>query len=337
MPKEPLFLRRQQLVTPGDGIAHGLLPGRRVPLSSRQQRESVGQARENFPRRQDIDAGSGKLNRQGQSIQLPADLPDRRRVCLVERKLGADRACPLHEKRDGIGLHHFCDSISAGFRDRQRRHQIAMFPVDVERNPAGYERLDAWAHPEHVHQPGWRLAKQVFEVVQHQQEVLVSQGAGEHVSQQLVGPRRDPQRPDDTRQYLLGFADGCQRQKSDAIGKLGLDTPRHLDRKARFSDAARSHQGQDPRFVSIKEPQRLTNLRLPSDQGGQRGGQRCCGTAVTRQRPGRTIGRLGGGVAGHGGRSCRSCRTRRFCSVFCLGEEVTSIGSACGADRGPDV
>ena len=63
----------EQVVAPLDGPAQGLLPGRQVASAADEQREPAVQAVEEGRRREQLDAGSGELEGQGQPVQPAAD------------------------------------------------------------------------------------------------------------------------------------------------------------------------------------------------------------------------------------------------------------------------
>ena len=67
-PEERLLVRGEQVVAPGDRVAHRLLPGRQVAVAARQERQAPLQPGQQCRRREDLDAGGGQLDRQRQAV-----------------------------------------------------------------------------------------------------------------------------------------------------------------------------------------------------------------------------------------------------------------------------
>jgi hypothetical protein len=89
-PEEALLLRCQQVVAPGDGIAHRSEPRRLVPSPACQERKPVLEPREQGRQRQQPDLGRRQLDGQGQSVEPPADRGHRRRVLRRQREAWVD-------------------------------------------------------------------------------------------------------------------------------------------------------------------------------------------------------------------------------------------------------
>jgi hypothetical protein len=89
-----LLLQGEEIVTPGNGVAHRLLSCRQSPCPSGQQRQAHFQALEQRPRRQDPDEGRSQLNGQRQAIEPLTDRHDRRVVCR-QREVCTGRPRPL--------------------------------------------------------------------------------------------------------------------------------------------------------------------------------------------------------------------------------------------------
>ena len=83
-PKQGLFVRRQEIVAPGDGIPHGLLPGREIAGAVDEDLQPAVQSGEQGVGREHVDAGGGQLDGKGKAVQAGADFGDRGRVLLRE-------------------------------------------------------------------------------------------------------------------------------------------------------------------------------------------------------------------------------------------------------------
>ena len=78
--EEGLFVGGEQVVAPGDRVAHGALPRGQVAGAAGQQAQPVGQARQEGGRGEGPHPGGGELDGQRQPVEAADDLGHRRRV-----------------------------------------------------------------------------------------------------------------------------------------------------------------------------------------------------------------------------------------------------------------
>ena len=76
----------EQVVAPGDRVADRLLARGDVPRAPGEQRRRSAGASAIASAREHARAGGGELDRQRQSVEVPADLRDRLRVFVGERE-----------------------------------------------------------------------------------------------------------------------------------------------------------------------------------------------------------------------------------------------------------
>ena len=100
--EEPLLSRVEQVVTPGDRVAHRPQAVRPVAGPPGQQRQGSLQPRQQRRRRQDGDAGRGQLDRQRQPVQPGADCRHRRLVGRGQGEVGTGRPGAGDEELDGL-------------------------------------------------------------------------------------------------------------------------------------------------------------------------------------------------------------------------------------------
>src|SRR5215471_3083616 len=87
--------------------------------------------------RQELEAGSGQLKRQGQAIQAPADLCNQRSSDGVKLKRGLDLVCPRHEERHGSIVSERLLVRQVGWtRQSQRLDDKLAFASHTQRLPA---------------------------------------------------------------------------------------------------------------------------------------------------------------------------------------------------------
>ena len=96
--EQRLIVRRQEVVAPGDGVAHGALAVVAIPGAAGQQAQPVVQARQDDLGRQGADPVGGELDRQGQTVQAADDVGDDRRVVGGQGKARIGRAAPVGQR-----------------------------------------------------------------------------------------------------------------------------------------------------------------------------------------------------------------------------------------------
>ena len=94
-PEERPRVGREQVVAPGDRVAHRAQPRRRVARSADQQRQPSLQPRQQGGRGEELHPGGGQFDRQWQPIQPAADLRHGPGVVLGYGEGGQDGARPL--------------------------------------------------------------------------------------------------------------------------------------------------------------------------------------------------------------------------------------------------
>ena len=89
-PEEHLLLRRQQVVTPGDGVPHRLLPFRDITSASGQQRQPVLEPGKQGCWRKHFDPRGGQFDGEGKAVHAPTDLGDGDGVLRGQGEIGLD-------------------------------------------------------------------------------------------------------------------------------------------------------------------------------------------------------------------------------------------------------
>ena len=96
----------------------------------------------------------------------------------------------------------------------------------------------------------------------------------------LAREHDDPQRRDDRRRDVLGSCDGGERDEVRAVGEVGLDGARGLEREPGLADAARPGQRQQPDG---------TRSQPLADRTRSRGRDRSCGSEAPQAARGRAV------------------------------------------------
>jgi hypothetical protein len=108
-PEKRLCVWVEQVVTPGDGVAQGLLASGQIARSAGKEWQPLVEPRQQRLGGEDADARRRQLQRQRQPVQARADLSNCCRVVRCQGEAGLCRLRPLDEERHG----RHC---------RQRRH-----------------------------------------------------------------------------------------------------------------------------------------------------------------------------------------------------------------------
>ena len=100
LPQDPRLRLREQIVAPVERRAQRLLPGQRRSPARRQEFEPVVQQGRDVRRPEHHRARRGKLDRERNAIQPPANGGDRAEVLLVLLEIRTQRLRPGHEQLD---------------------------------------------------------------------------------------------------------------------------------------------------------------------------------------------------------------------------------------------
>ncbi len=143
-PEQRPFRLVQQLVAPGDGVAHGLLPAGQVMRPVGQHRQPAVQPGQQGRGGQEPGPGRGQLDGQRQSVQPPADPGHGRDGSGVQGQFRAGGAGTLHEQLCGwrAGQRFRRDG---GLGHGQRGDRVLAAAPHVQGDPAGdqHEQLRA--------------------------------------------------------------------------------------------------------------------------------------------------------------------------------------------------
>jgi hypothetical protein len=165
LPKELLLPRIQQVVAPGDGLAHRPQAFRGPPLGNGSARSSLSNSAE-----------GGRTATRAAASWMASGSPSRRRQIIakapalsgVRAKSGAYLPRALDDE-----AHRRIVRKRIGLRRRQvgrgkRRHRVPLFAVEAKRNPAGNEKAQLGDGREETPQCGSGI-EDLFQVVEDDQ------------------------------------------------------------------------------------------------------------------------------------------------------------------------
>ena len=110
----------------------------------------------------------------------------------------------------------------------------------------------------------------LLEVVEQQQEGLVTNGLLQCDEQRAGASFPQPQRLSDGWKHKVGVADGCQWNKQDAACEVRKQLTRHCKPQARFADPSRSGKREQAYLGLAQQGGKLRKFALASQLRGQR-------------------------------------------------------------------
>lgn len=233
--QECLLRLGEEIVTPVDRAAEGLMPGPARAAAAHQQMEAIVQSCSELLDGECPQPRGRQLDRQRQGVQPPADLRHRGGVLIRERKAAGDSRASLGKEADGLVLKkafgqrrlrldlvvsrrgRAARGNGLGGRQRERRDRPDDLAGDPQRLAAGGEHTQAGTAAEQRRGKGSARCYQVLAVVENQQEFPVA----EELLQSLHGgtPRRlgDAQSPRHSGSHGVQIGQRRQIDKRDAV------------------------------------------------------------------------------------------------------------------------
>jgi hypothetical protein len=279
-PEVRLIFVPQEVVAPGDRVAHRAQPRRVVAAPASQDRERLGESRQQRRRRQQTDLGRRQLDRQGQPIQALTNRRDGESVGLGEGEGGVGRASPGHEEAHRLIL---ADGRWRRGRvgQRQRGDGVRLLAGEPQHCSAGGEDGEVGTGAQQIGDERCRV-EDVLEVVQDQQRLPLPEELAQALLRRPRGRLPRTESLGDGRGNQDRIADRGEGNEPDAIGELGGDLLGDPDRQPRLADPARTGQGDQADAGPAEQGDDRRDLPLPADEAGER--QRQVRPVPLRQR-----------------------------------------------------
>ena len=267
--EEASLVRTQQLVAPRDRRGQRALAFRKVPGAAGEQREAPVDASCQRIEVEHAQAARSQLQRQRQSVQSLDDLHYGRPVCVGDPQTWAYRRRALHEQFDRLVASPGCIR-HAGVGDRQGWNRILLLPGQPQWDPARDEHGEVRRRVEQRPDRRTRL-DQLFEVVQHEQEIVVSEVFDHGVGQISTGHRPNPQGPGDLGRHERRIAHRTEIDEEHSVGMTIEPFPGDLEREPGLARAAGTRQREQP--GAVQQAVDLHDLGRPADEGRTQRGQ----------------------------------------------------------------
>jgi hypothetical protein len=222
-----------------------------------EERQPLLEAPKDAVERERLDARRGELERERKTVETLADF--RYGPVCVEIRLNGPRA----RQKEGDAL------VACKGRDR-----VLLLAAQVQSLTARHEHAEPRTRHQHVRETR-RRGDHVLEVVEEQQEALVTDVVGEVAlgAERLCGGR----------EHELGVAERSERHPPDASGVVVGGRPRCLERKPRLAAATGSSEGDEARAQVGDQPGDVRQLTGAAEEGRRRNRQ--VRVVETPQRP----------------------------------------------------
>jgi hypothetical protein len=266
-----LFLRVEQLVTPGDGPIDRLLTLWQVACADAREKDVVLEPMEQVIRRQYLHPGCGQFERERQCIEPSADRDDGAAVARGQPKGGLERPDPFDEELHGGNADEISRRDDARVRlARERSDRVEPFPAHAERGATGGEDAERCGRRHEIGDHRRRL-QDLLAVIEQQQDwpFLVARhpDAPRQVDRSDVG---QAQSFGDGGRHERGITHAGQLDEHRA-GRAGVrDATSDLEGQPRLSDSPGTQKRNQP-GTGITQPivQRL-QVGVAPDEARQR-------------------------------------------------------------------
>ena len=205
----------------------------------------MAEAGQEGSRWQQLDPGRRQFDRQGQPIQLPADLRHHAGSRLSQGEARTDGCGPLAEQGDGGRRGHVGHGTPLGGGQVQRRQRQLVLIAQMQRRPAGSQHLEGGTAAQ---QDGHQVShdgRQVLAVVKNQEEMAGAQDEGQRFDEGPVARVGDAGGHRDRRRHLAGIAQRSQLDQQHPIGEGAGNRIGHRERQPRLADPTGPRQRQE--------------------------------------------------------------------------------------------
>src|SRR5207244_984907 len=199
----------------------------------------------------DADPGRGELDRQGDSVEPPADVGDDGGLI--------GRGC-----KAWAGLARAFDEEPNGGVAVQRRHSPRRFTRPAEWFPARGQEVGAWTSFEERLGEAGACADHVLAVVEDEEGLEVANVLAERGENRAALLLSEAEDPGDHRRDALRIGDRCELDEPDSVGIPLHDLLGHLEREASLAAPPGPREGDKP--APTDGLLELRHLALASDE-----------------------------------------------------------------------
>ncbi len=248
------FVRAEEVVAPGDGLAHAPMPVWGVAESFAQQLHEVAKPVVQGAGWEDGHPGRGQFDRQWETVEMRADVDDVRSRFRGDREAWRDRLGALLEQRDGVP-------------DGKWTNVEDVLPGYLETSTAGGEDGDSGTLGEKVGQE-WGRVENVLQVVDHQHQDGIAPGVPNAFDQGFANRLVDTQGVGDGSRQEMRVPHVRQREEDDGVVELVEIAAGHLDREPGLANTAWSGDGHQSPMRIGDHGEEGPGFLVPADERG---------------------------------------------------------------------
>jgi hypothetical protein len=192
-----------------------------------------------------LDPGGGKLEGERQPVEAGADLGDGLGVLVRDDEVRVDAQGALREQGHRFEVREpVAGGEPFGVRHPEREHGELLLPGQAKGRPARDQHRQPGGRPQQLGDDGAGV-EDLLEVVEHEEQLAVTQRVHERRQDLPVGFGPEPERHGDGRRHQARIADGREVHEEHAVG--WDEATRGLDGQPGLPAASRAGQGEQPR------------------------------------------------------------------------------------------
>jgi len=264
--EERLLRRSEQVVAPGDRVAHRALAVGEIPRTTGEQTQPFGEVSQEGRWREDIQAGGGELDRERQTVKATAALGDRAQFIVSWGEVRIDGERAVEEERNGIDLGYCSGRRGNVGGERQRAHREFVLAPEVERGTTGGEDLEGRTGSEE-RRDRWGGLEDLLAVVEQKEELLGFEDGGESRGQWKLTRIAHIEGGSNGGKYQGGIANRGEVDKDHPVCEGGGNVVGDSDGEAGLADATRTGQRHQRRRRVEENGADARHLRRPPDKG----------------------------------------------------------------------
>ena len=266
--KSACSVGREQVVAPGDRVAHRALPRRQVAAAAGQQGQPLLEPGQERRRRQDLHPGRGKLDGQRQAVEAAADGGDGGGVCCSQREVRQARLRALDEERDRGDPRQLLESAAErsaagsgrGGTGNSRSPRTCSGSRLVARMVSSGQAASKRGHVR-------RGLQHLLAVVEDEQQPLAGEVSGQRVAQRLPGDLPHAERGGNRRYDERRIGQRREIDEEDAIGITDRAPRRRLSSASRVLPVPPGPVSVTSRAPSsVEQAQDRRDFLLPADE-----------------------------------------------------------------------
>src|SRR6266700_3948361 len=219
--------------------------------------------------RQQLETSGCQFNCQGQTIETPADLDNKRGLLIAELKCGLNLPRSCKEEGDR-SIARQCCAVRQGLwiRQGERRHRKHQLAAYMQHFTTGHQYREMRTASQQLYQL-WRGFHHLLEVVQHEQEMSLPQCHLQLLQRRSGAAVLQAKGLQNGREHQLGIGNGGERNEADTIREARLDLVCDSQRQVGLAYPSRTGQGEQTDLWTREQVTNSGNLQFPTNEQGE--------------------------------------------------------------------